>query len=292
MQEKIVSYPELDRIALLYPGPQILLGRDIYWTEKRDGSQLRVWLENGKVRMMTRHMEANEQFAAAYLATPQAAMVEELLREHSGEASSSASDFNFQPVVFGELLMKGRSPARFERHDQNEFVVFDVFSRKSNSFLPFTAAYQTCYHFNVPFVTAWALTRHATLADLEVMRGQMMQKAASEGREGVVLKAYGETCLFAKEKLDTPKVERVERDMSVPRLPPLPDSEVFGAIAKAHADLGEAFFDKRQGMPLVARYVGEECDKHQCGKPTIKLYDAYAQYVSDRREVADADNQG
>jgi hypothetical protein len=37
------SYPEMNKITMLYPNPQVLLGEEIYWTEKRDGSQLR-WL--------------------------------------------------------------------------------------------------------------------------------------------------------------------------------------------------------------------------------------------------------
>ena len=41
------KYPELNRIALLYPSPQVILGEEIYWTEKRDGSQLRIALVDG-----------------------------------------------------------------------------------------------------------------------------------------------------------------------------------------------------------------------------------------------------
>jgi hypothetical protein len=62
-------------------------------------------------------------------------------------------------------------------------------------------------------------------------------------------------------------------------LPQLPDSEVMGAVAKCHADLGEAFFDKTKAMPTIAKYVSEECDKHLCSKPGNKLFAYYQNYI-------------
>ena len=51
-------------------------------------------------------------------------------------------------------------------------------------------------------------------------------------------------------------------------LPDLPDSEIYGAIEKVRADIGDDQFRQiRVAMPLIARYVGEECKKHNSVGP-------------------------
>lgn len=277
----MLSYPELNSIAQLYPGPQVLLGKVIHWTEKRDGSNLRIALVDNRIQVSTRHMEdASRQFQDYFWATPQAKAVEELIRWHSGEADSSVNDFNFQPVVFGELLVKGKSPARFETHDKHEFILFDIWDSKAERFLNYTALYQHAYHFGLPVVASWCISRHLTLEDLYAERDALLAVAKERGREGVVLKAFdGQQHLYAKEKLDTPKIERVRVNDGSPMLPALPESELRGAVAKAHADLGEAFGDKTIAMPLIAKYVAEEVRKHMCSKPYGNLYSFYCEYL-------------
>ena len=274
-------YPELSSLVHLLPGPQVMLGHPIHWTEKRDGSNLRIaWLD-GKLAIGTRNQEeASEQFQEYFKGTLQAAGVEQFLREHSGEPPSAAADFRFDPVVFGELLIKGRSPARVEIHDKNEFVVFDIWDSLNNRFLPYTVVYQHCYHFDLPCVECWAYTQHTNLDTLFALRDDMLVKAKEMGREGVVLKAFdGDQYLYAKEKLDIPIIPRIEREVGHLQLPCLPDSEVLGAINKAHADLGDAFTDKAQAMPLIARYVVIEQEKHMCSKPVRSLFAYYQMYL-------------
>ncbi len=273
------KYPELNRISLLYPSPQVLLGEDIYWTEKRDGSQLRVALVDGEVKLSTHHQEeASGLFKGYFQQTEQAEGVKELLRDTNGLCPNPVADFNFGSVIFGELLSKGKSPARFETHDKYEFIIFDIWSLKDDEFLPYPAVYQYAYHYHLPVVDCWAMTRHVNMDSLMSMRDEMLLKAKEKGREGVVLKNYRNQ-IFAKEKLDVPKIERVVVEDGAPKLPPLPDSEVLGAIAKAHADLGEQFTDKRQAMPLVAKYVAEEQDKHLCSRPIQSLFSYYQKYM-------------
>lgn len=273
------QYPEMERIIKLYPSPQILLGEDIYWTEKRDGSQLRIaWVDN-KVQISTRHQdEASEQFIRYFYQTPKAEAIIALLKDSNGLCENPAANFNTGSVLFGELLSKGKSPARFEHHDDYEFVLFDIYSKTEGKFLSYGGAYPYAYHYGIPFVESWALSRHTTLESLLSYRDEMLTMAKEKGREGVVLKCYAKQ-IFAKEKLDTPVIERVNLEDGAVRYPPLPDSEVFGAIAKAHADLGEQFNDKRVAMPLIAQYVGEEEKKHLNSKPIKSLFAYYQEYL-------------
>ena len=281
MNNKLLSYPELNRIALLYPSPQILLGEEIYWTEKRDGSQLRLsWVDND-VKISTHHQEdASEQFKNYLKSTEQANGICELLRDNNGLREDDTANFNIGAVVFGELLVKGKSPARFEQHEKHEFVIFDIWSQKDGRFLSYNAMYQQAYHYGLLVVECWAMTRHVDLDSLYAYRDEMLVLAKEKGREGTVLKCYSAQ-IFAKEKLDTPIIPRIKIEDGAPRNPPLPDSEVMGAIAKVQADLGELFTDKTKAMPLIARYVSEEQRKHQCSKPTQNLFSYYQKYIEE-----------
>ncbi len=274
----MISYPEMNRIALIYPTPRILLGEEIYWTEKRDGSQLRISFD-GELHIATHHQDdASAQFKQCFLDTEQSPKIIEYLKDTNGFPVSPNCDFNIGAVVFGELLVKGKSPARFETHEKHEFVVFDIYSQKDSRFLPYNNVYQQCFHYQIPIVKCWAITKHETEGSLLQSRDEILGIAKAEGREGTVLKCY-HTQMFAKEKLDTPKIEHIKIEGGLPKLPPLPDSEVLGAIAKVHADLGDDFRDKVKAMPMIAKYVSEEQDKHLCSKPTSNLFSYYQKYI-------------
>lgn len=279
MNETLPKYPEMNRIELLYPSPAILLGQEIHWTEKRDGSQLRISLVDGQVKVATHHQdEASEQFINYLKETQQYDNIVALLKDTNGYCDNPVADFNYGAVIFGEILVKGKSPARFELHDKHDFVVFDIYSQKDSRFLSYTSVYQQCYHYGLPCVECWAISQHLDINSLMLYRDQILQVAKDKGREGTVLKAYG-IQKFAKEKLDTPKVERIHIEEGTPQYPALPDSEVMGAIAKVHAELGEDIKDKAKAMPIIAKYVSEEQDKHLCGKPNRKLFEYYIDYI-------------
>ena len=83
----------------------------------------------------------------------------------------------------------------------------------------------------------------------------MLETAKKKGREGTVLKCYHPKfgAIYAKEKLDTPKYDKIKHkiDNKTPKLPPLPESEIYGAIDKVLMDIGmEKFFD------IKCRYSG------------------------------------
>ncbi len=272
------KYPEMNRIGLLYPSQRIILGEEIYWTEKRDGSQLRIAYD-GELRISTHHQdEASEQFKQYFLETEQSSTIIEFLKDTNGFPVNPNCDFNYGAVVFGELLVKGKSPARFEMHERHEFVVFDIYSQKNERFLPYNNVYQQMFHYHIPIVKCWALTQHETEESLYRTRDEILEIAQKEGREGTVLKTYNKQ-IFAKEKLDNPKIEHVKIETGLPKLPPLPDSEVLGAIAKVHTDLGNEFKDKAKAMPLIAKYVSEEQGKHLCSKPVQSLFNYYINYL-------------
>jgi hypothetical protein len=276
---KLPSYPEMNKISMLYPSPQVMLGEELYWTEKRDGSQLRIAFVDGQLKISTHHQEeASTQFKNYFKMTEQSEGIEQLLLDFNGLCDNPIANFDIGAVVFGELLSIGKSPARFEYHDKFEFVIFDIWSQKDNSFLTYNAFYPMAYHYQLPVVECWAVTRHVDMDSLLTFRDSMLTKAKEAGREGVVIKNY-HSQIFCKEKLDAPTIPIVKIEEGNPQLPFLPDSEVMGAIAKVQTDLGEGFHDKTKAMPMIAKYVSEEQDKHLCSKPKDKLFNYYQRYI-------------
>ena len=270
-----VRYPSLNRILMRYPNPETFLGHMIYWQEKRDGSNIGVYLNRtGDLALRSRNMDvASGDFRRIFLETDEAEKVKELL-------IYMQDDWNEECVVFGELLVKGKSPTRTEMHEKHEFVVFDIWSSKAGGFVPYMLVHQHCYHFDISIVELYGTSRHVTLDSLLKFRDEMLEIAKKSGREGVVGKTYekGTMYQYFKEKLDSPKLERLPSHIEegTPILPSLPESEILGGLDKVLVDIGfEAFMNVKKAMPAFAKYVGIECRKHNCCRPERKLFSYY-----------------
>lgn len=284
-----IKYPHLERIYNLKPNPEILLGQEIFWTEKRDGSNIGCYLNEEGLQLRSRNLDkASEDFYKAFNASDQANGVLELLQD--------ASNWGNEYVIFGELLTIGKSPTRIETHEKNEFIVFDIWDSKHQQFMSYNAMYQQCYHFGLPVVELYGTCNVPTVEALYQFKDQMLAKALELKREGVVGKAWGETpfnrgdgagcsrfITYFKEKNDLPALEKVPRLEVEGKiiLPALPDSEIYGAIEKVRTDIGdEKFKEIRSAMPLIAKYIGEECKKHNSTAPK-NIHKYYQQRLKD-----------
>lgn len=276
-----VKYPSLTTIASQYPSPYTLLGQEIVWEKKYDGSCLRLYINtDGKLEVGSRNMDvASDQFRAYFKSTAQYEGVNELLLD--------AENWNDTYVVFGELLIKGKSPTKVETHDETSFVMFDLWSNKMGGFVNYTKVHQEAHHNGLPVAELWGTCNVNTMESLLAFRDQMLQKSMDEHCEGTVGKTWnGAESRYFKEKNDLPrycKVPRVE-ELGKVVLPPLPDSEVTGAIEKAYADLGVDFFNPKLAMPMIASYVQIEAKKHWCSPPARKLFDYYQERVQELRK--------
>jgi hypothetical protein len=284
-----IKYPHLERIYNLKPNPEILLGQEIFWTEKRDGSNIGACLTEDGVQLRSRNQDkASEDFYKAFNASEQAMGILELLQD--------AGNWGNEYVIFGEMLTTGKSPTRIETHDKNEFVVFDIWDSKNERFMNYNGVHQHCHHFGLPIVELYGTCNVNTIEALYAFKDQMLEKAKECAREGTVGKVWGETkwnhgdgagcsrlITYFKEKNDLPAIEKVPRSEQPGYviLPDLPDSEIYGAIEKVRTDIGDdKFRNVRDAMPLIARYVGEECKKHNSTSPK-NLYQYYQQRLED-----------
>jgi len=283
-----VKYPHLDHMDRLYPGPQVLLGNEIFWTLKEDGSNVGIALVDGIPEIRSRNMDrANKEMYVALGKSDQWNGILDLL--------NSAQQWGSEYVLFGELCLKGKSPTRLKMHDDTHFVAFDLWSDKEQSFVGYTRLHQECHHAGIPIVELMGTSKSTTLDELYAFKDQMLDVCKERGEEGVVGKCFAQTpfntgesagvsrgVLYFKSKIDTPKLEKIPRDMKDGKiqLPPLPDSEIYGAIEKARVDLGDAFRDIKQAMPLIAQYVAVEGKHHLCSTPR-NLFSYYEQRLRD-----------
>ena len=284
-----IKYPELERIANLKPNPEILLGQEIYWTVKRDGSNIGVYLDNeDNIQLRSRNLPiASDMFYSGFKQVTHADAIKEMILNER--------DYGDELVVFGEMLMKGRSPTRIEMHEDFDYVVFDIWSTKQNRFLHYNKVYQTCYHFDIPVVDLYGTCNVSTIESLYKFKDEMIAKAKDNSMEGVVGKVWAElpwNCgegagtkrgiIYFKEKHDLPSLEKLPRmdEAGKIQLPSLPDSEIYGAIEKVRTDIGNDFTDIKVAMPLVAQYINEECKKHNCCAPR-NIFQYYQQRIRD-----------
>jgi len=281
-------YMELSKILHLRNEGRELLGKHLYFTEKRDGSCLAIWFkeETGKIasmkRLFRRKLRRTLTISSRNMVKAEGGIAKDFIDcDESPRVTEYLMD-NKTHIIFGELLRKGISPTRIENHEKVEFIVFDIFD--GTRFFTFQQVHQFCYHYNMRCVRLFGEGRFTSMKTLLKYRDKMLKLCKKENREGVVIKTFqeGSKPLYAKEKLDIatprghPKLERGK-----PQLPPLPFSEAIGAVDKAYADLGEDFSDKNKAMPLVARYIQVEMKKHICSKPEINFFNLYIQYCKD-----------
>lgn len=274
-------YPRIPHLLMLKPTPRILLGRRLFWTEKKDGSNIAIWMNNNQQLMIS---SRNQEFASQDLqtlvkSTEEYSKVLELLKE------------NPQFIVYVEACLKGRSITGAELYDKNCLFVFDIYDRESKKFLPFVNTHQRCYHHNIPIVQIYAETRHRSMKDLLKFRNHVLKYCKDMELEGMVIKPrrpYITTKKFgfdlgyvqAKVKLDIPEPKKRKIVKGEPIYPPIPTNEILGAIDKAWQELGNyAFRDVRQAMPLIARLVSEECKNHLYSNPIKKLFTYYKEYL-------------
>jgi len=276
-------YMELNKIIQQRYGGREFLGKWIYWTEKRDGSCVAVWMKQKKkflqclriieyeTTVSSRNQEkADRGITGDFFGSSECVHVIEYLKD------------NPTHLVFGELLRLGLSPTRIEDHKEIEFIVFDIFDGKK--FLNYTQVHQQCYHYKMKCVELFGEGRFTTIESFLKYRDEMLKICKKAGREGVVLKTFvDDKPLYAKEKLDTATPRhsaKIERGQ--PKYPKLPDSEAQGAVDKAYADLGKKFADKGVAMPLIAKYIQEEMKKHKCSAPAMNFFYYYTKYAEDR----------
>lgn len=268
------QYPRIQNLEMLKPTPRILLGRRLLWTEKKDGSNISIWFKNDKVQISSRNLEqASQDLVTLVKNSEDYPNVLDLLTE------------NPQFVLYVEACRKGRSVTGAELYDRDYLFLFDIYDRSAKQFLNYIAVHQHAYHHNIPVVKLYAETRHRSMKDLLKFKNHVLSVCKEIEIEGMVIKLrkpYVKEIGFvqSKVKLDIPQPQKRKIAKGKIILPPIPENEILGAVDKAWQELGnEKFREVRQAMPLIAKFVSEECRKHLYSSPSRKLFSFYKEYL-------------
>lgn len=274
----VFKYPKFGRIEQVLPNPDILLGHEIWWTIKEDGSNFGIYYDDeGKIRVRSRNFDV-AKFEQKVQNVPTYKRIVEMM-EHQ-------KLYHLNPIVFGELLYRGTSPTGLvKQRPKDDLIIFDIYDRTHEKFLNWPQVCLMCEPFDVPVVKTVGKCVCSTLEQLESFKNEMME--ASKGTEGVVGKIYQkpydlypEPFLFVKEKHAYPKPERVFVDNTKPKLPQLPETDVRACVQKVKDELSEEDFKTMKiVMPRIAEKVAEECREQNCSN-SIKLSRIYFDYLN------------
>ena len=312
------KYGSLDRLEMMYPHPSVVLRQHIWWEEKADGSCTCCYLsESVRNKLLNDKTLTDDAFNEGVLfASRNNAVAEKHMRTafetteaylHVLEILRERPDY----YCFGELCLKGISPARFETHEKNYWVGFDIKSLgevktdeaypktyNPNGWLTIPYTHQTYYQFDILTPKVHGESIHQDLDDLFRVNTDMQKMAQDMNLEGFVAKTTNGIFRW-KVKSDRPIMKKIRKcDVCIeriegrceatleeqekcqilhkPQLPPLPDSEAFGAVDKVFQELSfEDFKNKSISMPLVAEYIKLEMLKHNYGQPIAKNFFYY-----------------
>jgi hypothetical protein len=261
-----------------------LFHRQIIWEAKRDGSNIGVWMDaGGTVQVRTRNqVYAQENIRVRVLAVP-----------HANGIIQALKDFavcNIDVVFFGEWLAKGKSSARFELHEKDEFQVFDIWNDCEHRWFNFYEKTEICRKYKIERVQLIEVSEIWALDELISVRDRLVKFCSECGnREGVVGKVYlpGGYVNFFKEKVEEKPVIKKDVTKEEDLRPELPDSEIYGAIDKVYMDMPrEQFHDPKYAMPKIAELIKVECEKHGC-KCTKRATLYYKQKIEDLATLKD-----
>ncbi|MEX0569084.1 MAG: RNA ligase family protein [Candidatus Njordarchaeota archaeon] len=261
-----VSYPDIDYVEK-YKYDDRLRGV-LYFEPKFDGSNIRLIAREGYLIISSRRkLVATPQFIRGF--------IEAINNSYNPAVADITIDSLYEWmeknefIVFAELFGYKNTPMRIHKDWMYEWDlrIFDVFSVSEKRFVePDKWRSGPISNISVEFVTGEPRSFDELVA---------LAKKFSK-HEGVVIKNY-EAQFFAKWK---PELEKYPPDQ-------LPNSEILGAINKAHIELGENFFNPKKAMPLIAKLVRIEVKKHGKKKPhpdrVWRLYLSYRNDISQKQ---------
>jgi hypothetical protein len=258
------KYVDLEPIRRLRNEGRELLGEIVTLTEKRDGSNISIWLdEDDEPHISSRRLEeASSDLQHRMKLTPEWPRVVEMLRNERC--------YNNDFVAYGELLSEV-SPTRVEpRRKHIHWIMFDMWNVNLQRFEAYDYVYQRGYQFKIPVVRVIDEVSPSTLKELKECVEKTLKWCRRHHREGFVGKAYfAEGQPFFKERIDLPKRPKLARKhASRPRYPDMPEERILRALQHAYDEVGaENWSDKAKAMPVFARHIAVEAEEHNYSRP-------------------------
>ena len=271
------KYTDLEPIRRLRYEGRELLGERVLLTEKRDGENVCLWLDENKgVRISSRRQEDAEQDIQSRMkSVPEYEKIVDLLND----------EYRGNICVYGELL-KGISPTRIEpRRKHIHWILFDVWDCDEERYMPYNWVYQLGYHYKIPVVRI--VDDFIPMSEGELFAKIEESKAwcKRHRREGVVGKVHNSKegiQIYFKEKIDLPKRPKIKQTQNRPEYPPMPEEKIIRALQHAYDEIGgENWKNTKIAMPIVARHISTEAKEHNYDIPK----NMYSYYINTPLEI-------
>ena len=248
----------------------------IHVEEKEDGYNTTIAENSNFIRVYSRNQLANEHFQI---------VCKKIIRGYNKAFFEYLhSEYHF----IMELKPKGKSPAMHYVYDEDSLVGLDI-RLPDGSYATYDIKEKIFKECGIVGARRDAVIYFRDLDKLKRWIIIQRNHGIKLDKEGYVYKTdkkdkYGEP-LYFKDRTDIDKLrtrskrklENKLRRQLQPKeeLPPLPDGESRGAVAKVYAELSKKEFrDIRIAMPKVAYYINVESKKHKCRPPNnmVKFY--------------------
>jgi ATP-dependent RNA circularization protein (DNA/RNA ligase family) len=171
-----------------------LLHKLIVAEEKRDGVLVVIRFEVPQKLVV----EVPEQYRKSLEQTVGYQHVVEMLEEQ-GEYQRvvnklvNKNEIKHRYVIYGEFLPEGKSVHNIEpARRRAQFLIFDIFDRKTGRYVPFLDRFNWCYDYDLPMVRAIGYTVFQDLDELKSKVNGWVKEAKRSHKEGIVLKSYSD----------------------------------------------------------------------------------------------------
>ena len=254
-----MRYTSLEPVKRLRYEGRELLGKTLYSTEKRDGSNVSLKLDELDVPHISSHnLEvAEDSIQNNFKLTPEYPKAIDLLMDERHQ-------WHTECILYGELINAGVSPTRIERKKKKaNWILFDIYDLTNRKYMDYTLIYQKAYHFHIPIVKLVDVFIPLSLEELYAKVEEQKAWCRKHSREGVVIKDYANQ-VFAKEKIDLPKRPKLEKpNKSDIDYPPMTEERILRALQHAFDEVGEANWKTvKIAMPVIARHIQTEAAEH------------------------------
>lgn len=237
---KFPSYPKIPNIYQMRA--EDIADKEFIVQIKRDGSNVGVWMDDyGELQLFTRNQ--NPARGDIYKTLDACEHRDDLVDYFEGGMRDD--------VLFIELMVKGKSPARYEVNDEPSFALFDVWC--DGEFQPPTL---------IPIIGE--LHKIPCVQTIGFIQGDAIQEEYwlnhSAPWEGVVFKEMGYNPMMLKLKHPKPEPTN-KRERSIEK-PLLPEDEVYSTVFKVLMDMPRE--DRHvisKAMPLIGAAIAKECSE-------------------------------
>lgn len=273
----------------------LLLGKQIYWTVKEDGSNTGIWYdeETNKYRVSSRNQKV-AMFEPNVLALPE---VQNVIKFMDWVHTQYGSEY----IVYGEYMPEGWSPTHLKHYEKPSYKVFDIYDMKRKNYLDYYTMYNLMRPFDIPMVDLIAVTTSNSIEHLQKTQAELLsimdlknqsfkckvkrffRRITGRLEEGLVAKCIdGDAYYMFKAKYFREKVKVVKDPATKLYLPQIEKGELMKCVYKVKDSLTEEDFkNPKIAMPFISDEVGLELKQTGTSNKQYKLFQLYREVLNE-----------